>query len=207
MRNRLLRKGMIVLGIGVAAIVLLLLICDWIVVGNASGRTFDNASDVPHRPYGILLATSPVTKTGAHNYTFDNRIIAADQLFKAGKIDTLIASGGDYTGKEKYGCDEPRAIRDSLVKRGVDAGRIILDYDGTRTLKSIINAKETFSLDTVILISQKSHNERAIYLADSKDVYAVGFNADSSPFLTTRIKLGAREYLARVKMFLDLATQ
>jgi SanA protein len=69
------------------------------VIVNASGKTFDDVDNVPHREYGLLLATSPITPTGAHNFYFDNRIKATDELYKAGKVDYIIASGGDILRK------------------------------------------------------------------------------------------------------------
>ena len=176
----------------------------YIVVWNASGKTYDNVEDIPHNKVGLLLATSPITPGGAHNFYFENRIKAADELCKAGKIDFLIASGGDYRQSQKNGCDELGAIRDSLVARGVPNERIILDYEGLRTLKSIAKAKQVYNLDSLTLISQKYHNERAIYLADRYGLVAIGYNAKHSPVRRNRIKNTLREYLARVKLFIDL---
>ena len=130
---------------GMLAIIILLIIilCGsyYVVVRNAIGRTFESVNSVPRNKVGLLLATSPITPQGAHNFYFDNRITAAEELYKSGKIDFIIASGGDYTKAQKKGCDEPQAILDSLVARGVPADRIILDYAGTRPLNSIVKAK------------------------------------------------------------------
>lgn len=175
-----------------------------IVVGNASGRTYDSVKSIPHNRVGMLLATSPMTPSGTHNFYFDNRIKAAVELYKAGKVDTIIATGGDYRKEHKFGCDEPAAIRDSLVSKGVPADKIILDYKGQRTINSIINAKEVYGLDSVTLISQEYHNERAIYQADHYGLHAIGYNAPPSHIVTTRIKNTIREYFARPKMFIDL---
>lgn len=150
------------------------------------------------------MATSPITRSGAHNFHFENRIKAAEELYKAGKIDYIIASGGDYTKDHKFGCDEPAAIRDSLLSRGVPENRIILDYDGTRTLNSIVKARQVYKLDSVTLISQKYHNERAIYLSDKNGLSAIGYNAAPSPIRRNHIKNTIREIFARPKMFIDI---
>ena len=190
----------------VTVVVLLIVVgCHLAVVWNASGRTYDSVSDIPHNRVGLLLATSPITPGRAHNFYFENRIKSADELYKAGKVDYIIASGGDYTQTQKNGCDEPKSIRDSLVVRGVPADRIILDYEGIRTLNSIAKAKEVYRLDSVTIISQKYHNERAIYLADKYDMHAIGINAGPSPIRRNRIKNTLREVLARVKLFIDVA--
>jgi SanA protein len=155
---------------------------------------------------GLLLATSPITPDGEHNYNFDNRIKAAYELYKTRKIDFIIASGGDYTQTQKNGCDEPKAILDSLTSLGIPENRIILDYEGTRTLNSIAKAKSVYSLKSLTLISQKYHNERAMYLADEYGIYTIGYNAEPSPISGNRVKNFLRECLARVKMFMDIFT-
>ncbi len=84
----------------------------------------------------LILGTSPVSIwTNRRNFYFDHRIKAGAELYKAGKVDWLVVSGGDYRNTEN-GYDEPMAMRDSLIKQGVDSARIVLDYDGTRTLNS-----------------------------------------------------------------------
>lgn len=206
MTKRLFKRIVIVVSICVLLCISLLTICYMVVVNNASGRTFDDIAEVPYSKYGLLLATSPITRGGARNFYFDNRIKAAEELFKAGKVDYIIASGGDYSQTQLNGCDEPLAIRDSLMVRDIPADRIILDYEGTRTLNSIVKAKKIYMLDSVLIISQKYHNERAIYLADRYKLEAHGYNAAPSPIRRNRIKNTLREFLARVKMFIDVIT-
>lgn len=197
------RKKIILWSVVSAAILVVLLIigCNVIVSWYGSDKTYDNVSDIQHNKVGLLLATSPITPGGAHNFYFDNRIKAADELYKAGKVDYIIATGGDYTKTQRIGCDEPKAIRDSLVARGVPADRIILDYEGTTTRNSIYKAGQIYDLDSITIISQKDHNERAIFLAKWCQINAVGYNAAPSHIRRNRIKNTLREYLARVKMF------
>lgn len=95
-------------------------------------------------------------------------------------------------------------VEDSLAKYGVPREVIMLDYDGTRTLNSIVKAKEVYGLDSCIIISQKYHNERAISQADHYGLKAVGYNALPSHIRRNRIKNQARELLARVKFYFDL---
>lgn len=102
--------------------------CYLMVMSNARSRTYDEVGEIPHNKVGLLLATSPFTAGGARNFYFENRIKAADELYKAGKVDYIIASGGDYRHSEFHGYDEPQAILDSLVARGIPKERIILDY-------------------------------------------------------------------------------
>lgn len=139
---------------------------------------------------------------------FDNRIKATAELYKAGKIKKIIASGGDYRASQKFGYDEPATIRDSLVARGIPSDKIILDYEGTRSYNSIAKAKRN-GISGFVLISQKDHNERALCIAKHfgyRNLDIVAYNAKPSHIRYSRIKNTLREYLARVKMYIDFWT-
>ena len=171
---------------------------------NAKGRTFDDVNRIPHNKYGLLLATSPFAPSGRRNLYFDDRVKAAVKLFKSGKIDYVIASGGDYRKAGQYGFNEPQALHDSLVKYGVPSERILLDYEGQRTIFSIQNIRSKYKLDSVTLISQPFHNERALFLARHLGVNAIAFNADERVRGRIALKNYIREIFARPKMFLDI---
>ena len=178
----------------------------WLAISiTASGKNFDTAEETPHNRVGLLLGTSPITRFGAHNLYFDTRIEKAAELYNGGKVEHLILSGGDYTGKQEFGCDEPAAMRDSLIAKGVPAEAMTLDYEGLRTLNSILKAKEVYGLDSLTLISQKYHNERALFLAKANGVEAVAINAELPN--RRRLKNVGREVFARVKMFVDFVRE
>lgn len=205
MKRKISYTLLVLIGLAVVAIGVCYLSVDY----NAHGRVFDNVDDVPEHEYGLLLGTSPMTPQGAHNFYFDNRIKAAVELYRAGKVKKIIASGGNYLYDEngkprKNGCDELRSMQDSLIKHGFPRECILLDYDGTRTLYSIVKAKDVYDIDSCIIISQQYHNERAIMQADHYGLKAVGYNAAPSHIRRNRIKNQARELLARVKLYWDL---
>ena len=93
------------------------------------------------------------------------------------------------------------AMRDSLIKQEIPDSLITLDYQGSRTLHSITNVK---NLESITIISQKYHNERAIYLAEHYGLQTVAFNATTPNIVNKKIRNISREFLARVKLFIDL---
>jgi SanA protein len=181
-----------------------LFVCDRIIVNNAKGKTFSSIDSIKYNKVGLLLGTTPQARvTKVTNYFFIYRMDATERLYKAGKIEKILISGDEDS---LDGVNEPECMRDSLVARGVPAGAIILDGKGYRTINSVINANKVFGLKSFTIISQKFHNERAIYQAehlglDLENIQA--FNAEMPrtrrAYLTT-----VREYFARVKMFIDL---
>ncbi|MDE5566889.1 MAG: YdcF family protein [Muribaculaceae bacterium] len=200
-RRKIILWCVVIIGI----ILALIAMCDFIVSSSAAGKTYDNVDDIPHRKIGLILGTSPFSIwNGRKNYYFDYRIKAGAELYNTGKIDWLIVSGGDYRNTGK-GYDEPVAMRDSLMKQGVDSTRIILDYDGTRTINSIAKIRDVYCQDSITLISQKYHNERALYQAKHLGIDAIGFNAKTPARRSSLLRNRGREVLARVKLFIDLA--
>lgn len=198
------KKLLIIALVIVALVVSVAVTCDRLVAYNARGRLYDSVDAVPHRTVGLILGTSPVsTWNGRRNYYFDNRIKAGADLYKAGKVDWLVVSGGDYRNTEN-GYDEPTAMRDSLMKQGVDSARIILDYDGTRTLNSIAKMRDVYCQDSITIISQEYHNERALYQARHLGIDAVGYSAATPRRRTSWWRNRGREVLARVKLFVDI---
>ncbi len=195
------KKCRIILLCLVMVLLIVILSCYLLVCINAKGKTLNDVQDIPFNEVGLLLGTSPITSNGEHNYYFDERIKAAAMLYHSGKIRRIIASGGDYSSNG--GCNELIAMRDSLIKLGVPDSLISLDYQGTRTLHSITKIK---NLGSITIISQKYHNERAIYLAEHYGLQAVAYNAAMPNITKKKIRNISREILARVKLFIDLAS-
>ena len=201
--------GKIVLGGGCLMTIIciaLMLICNQIVVNNAEGKVYSDIDRIKYNKVGLLLGTTPQARFDRiTNYFFIYRIDAAEQLYKAGKIEKILVSGDENS---LDGVNETECMRDSLVARGVPANAIILDGKGYRTICSIINANKVYGLKSFTIISQKFHNERAIYQAehlglDVENIQAYNAKDPKSrrAYLTT-----IREYFARVKMFMDLIT-
>ncbi len=111
----------------------------------------------------------------------------------------LIVSGVN----EGAGANEPEQMRADLAMAGVDPSIIYLDDGGIRTFDSMIRLRKVFSQDSVTIISQRFHNERALYIASHIHINAVGFSARDAGTKTSS-KLPLREWLARVKVFWDL---
>lgn len=166
----------------------------------AEGLVFDSVVSVPRNRVALLLGTNPRNRRGGLNSYFINRIKTAAELYHSGKVEYIIASGDNHT--RLY--DEPTAMRDSLVGRGVPEDKIILDYAGFRTFDSVVRAKEVFGCDSLTIISQSDHNARALYIARNKGIEAVAVAAPLRAGRFVRTRLTLREWLARDKMMLDI---
>lgn len=198
------KKITLILFIGLLFIVSTIMLCHYIVVWNANGKIYTKIEDIPASDIGLLLGTPPQTRYGGMSNSFFNyRIDAAEALYKAGKIGYLLISGDDNS---LNGLNEVQCMKDSLIIRGIPASVIFLDGKGLRTFDSVVRTSTLFGVKSFTVISQKFHNERAIYLAEhlNLDIEKVqAFNA-KSPTSKLSLLTYLREYLARVKMFMDI---
>lgn len=190
-------------GVIVSLVLALLLFCFTIIAhhlisNKTSNLVFTSVEKIPHNKVGLLLGTSKYASRGQLNLFYKYRIEAAHTLFSSGKIDYILVSGDNST----HYYNEPKKFKDDLISIGIPKNRIILDYAGFRTLDSVVRAKEVFGEDNVTIISQRFHNERALYIACIHNIKAIAYNAKD---VTDKygLKVHLREYLARVKVFID----
>jgi SanA protein len=170
----------------------------WWRVSRCHGLTFNKVAELPHRKVGLVLGCSPRLANGDRNWFFKFRMDAAAELFKSGKVDYLLVSGDNH--HRSY--DEPTAMKKALLLLGVPESRIFCDYAGLTTLDSVVRAKAVFGQASVTIVSQRFHNERAIYLARAFGLDAIGFNA-SDIALRYAPRTYLREILSRQRAWLD----
>lgn len=183
---------------GVAGLIILMVVANWLIDTKTKDHLFSDVSLVPYNEVGLLLGTSKYAREGGYNDHYKLRVQTAYELYKAGKIRFILISGDN--GTPYY--DEPSTIRKDLLSLGVPAENIYRDYAGFRTLDSIIRAKSVFGLDRFTIISQAYHNKRALYIAHSKEIDAVAFNAGDGS--NSDISNKTREVLARVLAVLEV---
>jgi len=186
-------------GLLLIALILVIFVCNIIISSTAEGQTYSNTDTVPANRVGLVLGTSNRLTNGSPNPYYTYRINATIALYKARKIEFVLVSGDN--GSIYY--NEPNTIKKDLINGGIPEHVIFLDYAGFRTLDSMFRAKFVFGLNKVTVISQKFHNERAIYIAKQKGLKAIGFNAQDIS-TSQGLKVQIREYLARVKVFIDM---
>ncbi len=195
----LLKPGWLWPALLLAGVLAVIFGCEWWVARSAKGRCFEDPELVPEANVAVVLGASPKLADGRANLFFLGRLEAAAALFRAGKIKALIVSGDNGT----RGYDEPTEMKRVLVQMGVPEAHIVCDFAGFRTLDSVVRAKEVFGQKRVVFVSQRFHNERAIYLAGTQDMEACGFNAADVP-VALSLKTFLREKLACVKAVLDV---
>ncbi len=177
----------------------LLLTSNLLINSSSDGKIYKLVKNIPYRETGLLLGCSRMTRNGRYNYYFKYRIDAAELLLKSNKIKNIIVSGDN--SRKSY--DESTDMKNELISRGISADRIFCDYAGFRTLDSVVRAKEVFQQNSLTIISPEFHIKRALFLAEHKDISAIGFKA-KSVYKKYSTKTKIREQFAKVKSILDV---
>jgi SanA protein len=165
------------------------------------GPVTDDAKQVPHAQAALVLGAQ-VKPDGTPSAMLADRIAAAEELYKAGRVDKLLLSG-DHS---RWTYDEVGTMRRILLARGVPADDIFTDHAGFDTWDSAQRAKRVFGVRSAVVVTQRFHMARALYGARRAGLDATGYAADRRRYGRVMARLRVREAAARVKSFGDALT-
>lgn len=163
------------------------------------GRIYDIAADIPEdiQVDCVVVLGAGLKADGTPNHMLEDRIKVGVEVFDRIGADYILMSGDR---SDQY-YDEPAAMKKYAEGLGVDPDKIIVDNEGFSTFESITRTKSEFGFDNVVIITQKYHLYRALYIAEDSGVEAVGVSADLRSY-RKQIIFSLREILARVKDFI-----
>ena len=170
----------------------------WFMLRSADS-IYNELAKTPPTHTALLLGTSKRLSSGESNAFFTNRIEAVAQLYAAGKVQRVLLSGDNL---DVY-YDEPADMRAALVAHGVPDSILVTDNAGLRTLDSVVRAAEVFGAKEVLIVSQRFHLERALFIAQAKNIKAYGFAAKDPTNIWMQVRIISREILARVGTVLN----
>ena len=127
----------------------------------------------------------------------EDRLQEGIKLYQNNVADKIIMSG-DH-GKKEH--DEVNIMKNYVVERGIPSEDIFMDHAGFSTYESIYRAKEIFQAKKIVIVTQKYHLYRALYIANRLGIEAYGVGSDPRQYegATNR---EIREILARDKDFI-----
>lgn len=142
----------------------------------------------------IIVLGCQVRNDGTPSHMLSDRLDRAIELYKLGAAPKIIMSG-DH-GQTDY--DEVNTMKQYAIDAGVPSEDIFMDHAGFSTYETIYRAKEIFGVKKAIVVTQKYHLYRALYIAEKFDLDAYGVSADYRSY-TGQTKREVREILARCK--------
>ena len=167
------RRSVVAGGLSMAAAVLLMATGDLWVRAEAHGHVY-SVAEVPAAPVALVLG-SEVYADGNPSPFLAARLEIARQLLAAGKVRAILVSGDHMN----WGYNEPGAMFQWLVDRGVPSQRIVLDHAGFDTYDSCARAREVFGVSQAIVVTQSYHIARAVALCRRLGVTATGVGDDT----------------------------
>lgn len=162
------------------------------------GQHIYPAESVPAQKVAIVYGAG-IYGNGRPSDALQDRLDVAIELYKAGKVERLLVSGDNSF--ENY--NEPGVMIDYAREKGIPFEHIQPDYGGRRTYDSCYRARHIFGLDEAVLVTQKFHLPRALFLCRWMGIEAIGVSADLQPYALIRW-FQLREIGATAQATLDL---
>ena len=147
----------------------------------------------------IIVLGCGVKADGRPSAMLEDRLKRGVELYKNGAAPKIIMSG-DH-GQKTY--DEVNVMKKYATAAGVPSEDVFMDHAGFSTYETVYRAKEIFGADKVIIVTQKYHLYRTLYIAEKLGVNAYGVDADLRSY-SGQIIRDAREVLARCKDFVKV---
>jgi len=174
-----LRKMLIaLLALIVAGVTAPLILCV-VVHARANSRIYTEISHVPPAPVALVLGAG-LWADGSPTPALRDRVATAVDLYSAGKVKKLLMTGDN----RRVDYNEPAAMQTIALQLGVPSEDIVLDYAGRRTYDSCYRAKEIFEVKQIIIVTQRFHLDRSLFLCDAMGVPSVGVVADRRVYQT-----------------------
>lgn len=143
----------------------------------------------------IILGAGIVKDKPSH--MLEDRLLEGIKLYQ-NNISNKIIMSGDH-GRKEY--DEVNVMKNYAIQKGVPSENIFMDHAGFSTYESIYRARDIFKARKVVIVTQKYHLYRALYIANQLGIEAYGVGADLRQYVG-RIYREMREILARNKDFI-----
>jgi SanA protein len=157
-------------------------------------HTIENS---PSARVGIVFGAG-LNRDGTATPVLKHRVIAAAELFHAGKIQKILMSGDNSS----FDHNEPAAMLDYAISLGVPREDIVLDYAGRRTYDTCYRAIHIFGVQDALLITQRFHLPRALFTCNMLGLASQGINANLAIYRnTSRLVWNIREVPATLVAF------
>ncbi len=153
----------------------------WTLITRYQEQIHTAPEEVPERPVALVFGAG-YWPDGTPSDVMRDRVETAVDLYRAGRVRRVLFSGDnrfvDY--------NEPEKMQEIALSLGMPADDIVLDYAGRRTYDTCYRARDIFGLQEVVLVTQRFHLPRALYLCQGLGLDVVGYVADRQPYVHIR---------------------
>ena len=187
----------VLIGLCLLSIIGILISCsinEWVLRSTSSQIL--NESEL-QESYDCILVLGAAVWENKPSPMLKDRLDKAVSLYNASRAPKILVSG-DHR-EDNY--DEVNVMRKYLIDDGIPTEDIFMDHAGLSTYESIFRAQNFLEGQNVIIITQKYHLPRALYIANSFNLKAIGIPAEDI-FYQGNFSREYREFLARNKDFI-----
>lgn len=158
----------------------------------------DSVANVGEKPVAIILGAS-VKRDGTPSPALEDRIMSGVDLYKAKLVKKLLMTGDDGA----FHIDEISVMKRVAIDAGVPESDILTDGHGYRTYESCKRAITEFGIQEAVVVTQRFHLGRALFLCNQLGMNAVGLVADKRAY-DDSIEFWIRDLMSSVKAFYDI---
>ena len=191
------KKIMIIICIVLIVILILLVSINIYIINKTKSKIInvEESSKLEDVDCILILGARVINEVPSH--MLQDRLLKGIEVYKNHASNKIIMSG-DNTRKNY---DEVNVMKKFAINEGVESENIFMDHAGISTYDSIYRAKDIFSANKIIIVTQKYHLYRALYIAEKLGIEAYGVDSEVRKYVG-QTKRDIREFLARDKEFI-----
>ena len=180
----------------ILTVIITIIITNIIIVTTTNNNILDKNSIKTIEDIDCILILGAGIRGNNPSPMLEDRLLEGISLYQ-NKVSPKILASGDHMSKYY---DEVNVMKDFLVGHKIPSQDVFMDHAGISTYDSIYRAKYIFEAKKVVIVTQKYHLHRALYIAKNLGLEAYGIASNPRPYRNQFIR-EIREYLARTKDF------
>lgn len=190
MDTKTIKKGFVSIGVLLTLFLATPFVGTAIIGVQTADQIYENVEEIPQKELGLVLGAAAYGDRLSD--VLRDRVDTAIELYEAEKISVIVMSGAQ---------NEVRAMKNYAINHNIPSASITEDARGLNTMASVRNIDELNR--SIIVVTQKYHLPRALFIANTLGIDAVGMTADKQIYLKIS-QFKSREILATSKAILDI---
>ena len=177
-------------------ILLLLVVLINLYVILSTNKDIVDIDNIKEDEYDCILVLGASIRNNRPSPMLEDRLKMAIKLYEKGVVPKILVSG-DHIDQDY---DEVNVMKNYLIENGIPSEDIFMDHLGISTYDSVLRTKLIYKVNKALIVTQKYHLFRALYIANNINLKSYGVNA-SERIYVGQFKRDIREVFARIKDF------
>ena len=162
------RRGPRYIITGTFIVLLVTALLNLLVLSVGKWALIEDIERIPKDRVGLAFATAKYDSEGMVRDAFLNRVQATNDLYSNDRVSEILISGEG---------EEVEVMRAALLEKGIPESVLLVDYEGSSTLNSILRARKAYKKEKLVMVSQPYQLRRAVFIAKAYQIDAIGYPA------------------------------